>query len=101
MVGASNGRWYFALLEVYMAAPQQKNMGCVFITTRLGATQTFQILADQNVNTPDTKAKYSCGSNIGTPIAVFQTVVTKLQLAVQNGDSRVPLLVNDQDEIVG
>jgi hypothetical protein len=82
-------------------ASESKAVGCAFLTIRLGATQTFQVAADKNVNTLETDALYHGGSSEGTPVAVLVSVMTKLADAMSKGDTRVQLLIDENNQIVG
>ena len=78
-----------------------KTAGCAFVTVRLGATQTFKILADRNVNTLETDTLYHCGSSEGTPVTVLELVLAKIGVAMTQGDARIELLIDDNNRIVG
>lgn len=80
----------------------KKQIGCTYVTIRLGASQTFEINADGGVNTPEVKTAYHGSSALGTPLQTLESVLAKLVAALNNGDSRAQFLIDDSNnQIVG
>ncbi|MFO0806429.1 MAG: hypothetical protein U0791_25270 [Gemmataceae bacterium] len=71
-----------------------KEVKFVQVTIRLGATQSYEVLADQRVGVKPTDAEISASSAEGSPDSVVIDVLAKLQKAFKTSQASIAVSVD-------